>query len=163
MGWYHKYLLPSYAYIWRIQDICSCEILRMTWILTSSSYFKLLIKSHFTFFLKCDSINQQVFFFVWKKYKYNFGMIFMYIFEIVFWKNGMQSWYWTNFGNSGESHFSHMCSSTLHDHIFPHVQFHREYALACLATCAVPTNMHDPILPHVQFQQEYELASLGST
>ena len=55
-----------------------------------------------------------------------------------------------------------MYSSTLHDPIFPHVQFHREYALACLATCAVPTNMHDPILPHVQFQQEYELASLGS-
>ena len=55
-----------------------------------------------------------------------------------------------------------MCSSSLHDPIFPHVQFHREYALACLATCAVPTNMHDPILPHVQFQQEYELASLGS-
>ena len=63
---------------------------------------------------------------------------------------------------SGESHFSHMCSSTLHDPIFPHVHFQQEYALACLATCAVPTNMYDPILPHVQFQQEYELASLGS-
>ena len=55
-----------------------------------------------------------------------------------------------------------MCSSTLHDPIFPHVQFQQKYALACLATCAFPTNMHDPILPHVQFQQEYELASLGS-
>ena len=56
----------------------------------------------------------------------------------------------------------HMCSSSLHDPILPHVQFQQEYALACLATCAVPTNMYDPILPHVQFQQEYELASLGS-
>ena len=55
-----------------------------------------------------------------------------------------------------------MHSSTLHDPIFPHVQFHREYALACLATCAVPSNMHDPIPPHVQFQQEHELASHGS-
>ena len=61
-----------------------------------------------------------------------------------------------------ESHYSHMCSSSLHDPIFPHVQFQQEYALACLATCAVPANMHDPILPHVQFQQEYELASLDS-
>ena len=65
-------------------------------------------------------------------------------------------------GGKGESHYFHMCSSSLHDPIFPHVQFQQEYALACPATCAVPANMHDPILPHVQFQQEYELASLGS-
>ena len=63
-----------------------------------------------------------------------------------------------------ESHYSHMYSSTLHDPILPHVQFHWEYALGCLATCTVPANMHDPIFPHVQFQfhQEYELASHGS-
>ena len=67
-----------------------------------------------------------------------------------------------NLQDCNESHYSHMCSSSLHDPIFPHVQFQQEYALACLATCAVPANMHDPILPHVQFQQEYELASLGS-
>ena len=40
-----------------------------------------------------------------------------------------------------ESHYSHMCSSTLNDPILPHVHFLREYALACLATCAVPPNM----------------------
>ena len=62
----------------------------------------------------------------------------------------------------GESHYSHMYSSTLHDPIFPHVQFHWEYALGCIATCTVPATMHDPIFPHVQFQQEYELASHGS-
>ena len=61
-----------------------------------------------------------------------------------------------------ESHYSHMCSSTLHDPIFPHVQFHWEYALGCIATCTVPATMHDPIFPHVQFQLEYELASHGS-
>ena len=60
------------------------------------------------------------------------------------------------------SHYSHMYSSTLHDPIFPHVQFHWEYALGCIATCTVPATMHDPIFPHVQFQQEYELASHGS-
>ena len=46
-------------------------------------------------------------------------------------------------GEYFESHYSHMCSTTLHDPILPHVQYHREYALACLATCAVPPNMHD--------------------
>ena len=61
-----------------------------------------------------------------------------------------------------ELHYSHMYSSTLHDPIFPHVQFHWEYALGCIATCTVPATMHDPIFPHVQFQQEYELASHGS-
>ena len=56
--------------------------------------------------------------------------------------------------NSGTAHVAkcfpmsgskavHMCSTTLHDPILPHVQYHQEYALACLATCAVPPNMHD--------------------
>ena len=43
--------------------------------------------------------------------------------------------------DESESHYSHTYSSTLHEPILPHVQFHREYALACLVTCTVPPNM----------------------
>ncbi len=59
--------------------------------------------------------------------------------------------------HENESQYSHMCISLLHDPILPYVHTLREYALACLATCAVHNKILDPILPHVQSFREYEL------